>query len=97
MCSSDLLFALDGQPISSEQISQMWQSWCEGVLRADGGLPIVLQAQQTWCVEMLMRGITAENLSILTGWTIPQIQPYIDRSSIKLALAQAMQLDQKSN
>ena len=91
------LFALDGQPISSEQISQMWQSWCEGVRRVDGELPTVLQAQQTWCVEMLMRGMTAENLSILTGWTILQIQPYIDRSSIKLALAQAMQLDQKSN
>ena len=91
------LFVLDGQPISSKQISQMWQGWCEGLLRVDGGVPIVLQAQQTWCVEMLMRGIQPENLSILTGWTRVQLQPYIDRSGIKLALAQAMQLDQKSN
>jgi len=91
------LFVLNGQPMSSEQISEFWQTWCEGLLRADGGMPIVLQAQQTWCVEMLIRGITPENLSILTGWTIAQLQPYIDRSGVKLALAQAMQLDQKSH
>ena len=89
------LFVLDGQPMSIEQIAAFWQTWCEGLLRADGGMPVVLQAQQTWCVEMLMRGITPENLSILTGWTIAQLQPYIDRSGVKLALAQAMQLDQK--
>ena len=89
------LFVLEGQPMSIEQIAAFWQTWCEGLLRADGGMPVVLQAQQTWCVEMLMRGITSENLSILTGWTIAQLQPYIDRSGVKLALAQAMQLDQK--
>lgn len=89
------LFVLEGQPMSIEQIAVFWQTWCEGLLRADGGMPVVLQAQQTWCVEMLMRGITSENLSILTGWTIAQLQPYIDRSGVKLALAQAMQLDQK--
>lgn len=91
------LFVLDGQPMTIEQIAAFWQTWCEGFLGVDGGMPLVLQAQQTWCVEMLMRGIMPENLSILTGWTIAQLQPYIDRSGVKLALAQAMQLDQKSH
>ncbi len=89
------LFVLEGQPLSSGQISELWQAWCEGLLRAGGGMPTVLQAQQTWCVDLLMRGITPENLSILTGWTTAQLQPYIDRSGVKLTLAQAMQLDKK--
>lgn len=89
------LFVLEGQPMSIGQISAFWQTWCEGLLGVDGEMPRVLQAQQTWCVEMLMRGIVPENLSILTGWTIGQLQPYICRSGVKLALAQAMQLDQR--
>jgi AcrR family transcriptional regulator len=81
--------------LSLGQMEETWQTWVDGLLQADGTILIALQAQQTWCVEMLMRGVTQENLSILTGWTRRQIQPYCDRAGIKLALAQAIALDQK--
>ncbi len=81
--------------LSVEQIEETWHIWVDGLCQTDGTMLQAIQAQQTWCVEMLMRGITQENLSILTGWTHRQIQPYCDRAGIKLALAQAIALDQK--
>jgi AcrR family transcriptional regulator len=89
------LFVHEGQPIAVDQIEAYWQAWVEGLAGVDGVLPIVTQAQQTWCLEMLMRGISPSNLSILTGWTNGQIQPYVDRAVVKAALTAAMQVDQK--
>ncbi|NES25792.1 MAG: TetR/AcrR family transcriptional regulator, partial [Symploca sp. SIO3E6] len=54
------------------------------------------QARQTWCVEMLMKGIELEDLSILSGWDTNQLQPYARRAREKAALERALRLDQKS-
>jgi AcrR family transcriptional regulator len=78
----------DGKPMSETELHQQWQQLTAGLE------PIAIeQAQQTWCVEMLMRGMSLENLSILTGWDVSQLQPYVRRVREKTALEQAIRLD----
>ncbi|MBF2037148.1 MAG: TetR/AcrR family transcriptional regulator [Leptolyngbyaceae cyanobacterium T60_A2020_046] len=84
-----------GSPLSLAGLQQQWQQWVDGLLTPDGLPPTPMQAHQTWCVEMLMRGVTMENLSILTGQTVAQLQPYADRARENVALEQAAQLDRK--
>ncbi|NDJ25848.1 TetR family transcriptional regulator [Nostoc sp. B(2019)] len=84
-----------GQPISESELQVHWQTWTEGLLTPQGQAPAIAQAQQTWCVEMLMRGINLENLSILTACDRSQLQPYAKRAREKAALEQAIRLDHK--
>jgi AcrR family transcriptional regulator len=83
------------QPMSEATIEQHWQTWVEGMLTPSGEPPTIAQAQQTWCVEMLMRGMSLENLSLLTGWEIARLRPYVQRANEKIALEQAVLLDRK--
>ncbi|MEH2359806.1 TetR family transcriptional regulator [Nostoc sp.] len=84
-----------GKPLSESELETRWQAWSEGLLTPQGQRPTVAQAQQTWRVEMLMRGISLENLSILTGCDRTQLQPYARRAREKAALEQATRLDHK--
>ncbi|BAZ52114.1 TetR family transcriptional regulator [Nostoc sp. NIES-4103] len=84
-----------GKPISELEITRYWQTWTEGLLTPQGQPPAIAQAQHTWCVEMLMRGMSLENLSILTGCDRTQLQPYAKRAKEKAALEQATRLDHK--
>ncbi|MBD2194710.1 MULTISPECIES: TetR/AcrR family transcriptional regulator [Calothrix] len=86
-----------GEAISESEIISRWEMWTEGMLTPQGQPPAIAQAQHTWRVEMLMRGITLENLSILTGCDRTQLQPYARRSKEKAALEQATRLDHKPN
>jgi len=91
------LFVNDaGMPISEGEIQERWQELTEDILTPEGQQPVIEQAQQTWCIEMLMKGIQLEDLSILTGWDLTKLQPYAWRAREKLALEQAIRLDQKS-
>ncbi|NJR65602.1 MAG: hypothetical protein HC772_10245 [Leptolyngbyaceae cyanobacterium CRU_2_3] len=85
-----------GQPLTEAMVQQQWQILTEGLLTPEGYPPSPEQAQQTWCVEMLMKGMDLENLRILTGWDRAKLQPYIDRAREKAALEQAIRLDQKA-
>jgi hypothetical protein len=44
---------------------------------------------------MIMRGITLDNLSILTGQNQASLQPFANRAREKAALEAALKLDQK--
>jgi len=93
-CSA--LFLNDaGMPITEQEIKERWRELTEGLLTPEGKVPAIEQAQQTWCVEMLVKGISIEDLSILTGWSLTKLQPYAQRAKEKLALEQALRLDQK--
>lgn len=85
-----------GMPILEEEIQLRWQVLTEELLTPEGQPPTIEQAQQTWCVEMLSKGMELENLSILTGWSLTKLQPYARRAREKLALEQAIRLDHKS-
>lgn len=83
-----------GAPISQLDMQQRWEKWTQTILTPEGA-PLINQAQQTWRIEMLMRGMSLENLSILTGCTITQLQPLARRAKEKAAIEQATRLDQK--
>ena len=83
-----------GTPITAAELRQRWHWLVDGVL-IPSGFPE--QAHHTWCVEMLMRGMSQDNLSILTGSSAVELQLYVQRAQEKAALEQAIQLDQKSS
>lgn len=78
-------------PLTAEAIAERWQA-CS---RKFGSNLIIEQAQQTWRVDMLVRGMSIENLSLLTGANAMELAPYVARAKVKMALDQAVQLDQK--
>lgn len=82
-----------GVPLSLGGLQQRWQLWTEGLITLEGHPPTLRQAHHTWCVEMLMRGMSLENLGILTGQPEEELHSYRNRAREKLALEQATQLD----
>lgn len=92
-----LFLSPESQPLTVSDLQTFWQVWTEGHLTPSGRPPTVEQAQQTWCVDMLLRGVNSENLSILTGLDAIQLQPYVQRAKERTAIAQATRLDQKSS
>ncbi|MEA5469223.1 TetR family transcriptional regulator [Spirulina sp. 06S082] len=88
-----LFLTEESQPISALEIQKRWQIWLEGL--TEGEIPAIARAQQTWCVEMLMRGMSLENLSILTGLELVQLQTYARRAKEKAAIEEATLLDRK--
>jgi AcrR family transcriptional regulator/site-specific recombinase XerD len=85
-----------GLPMSELEIEQRWQKWTGKMLTPQAQPPKIIQAQHTWRVEMLIRGINLENLSILTGCTDTQLQAYAYRAKEKSAIEEATRLDQKN-
>ncbi|NEQ21641.1 MAG: TetR family transcriptional regulator [Microcoleus sp. SIO2G3] len=85
-----------GQPFSEEDLGASWEIFTSGLLTPEGQPLFVEQARQTWCVEMLMKGIDLEDLSILSGYDTTQLQLYARRAREKLALERALRLDQKT-
>jgi hypothetical protein len=84
-----------GEPISESEVLTCWQFWTQALLTPQGQTPEIDQAKHTWRVEMLMRGMSLENLSIITACDRTQLQPYAHRAKEKAALEQATRLDQK--
>lgn len=85
-----------GLPMTAIDIDLRWQELTKDLLTPEGRSPIIEQAAQTWCIEMLSKGMTLENLSMLTGLHLTVLQPYARRVKQKLALEQAISLDRKS-
>jgi len=91
------LFLNDAEkPISEIEIRQRWQIITEGLLTPEGEAPKIEQAQQTWRIEMLMKSMTLEDLSLLTGQSLRQLKPFFQRVKEKLAIAQAIHRDRDS-
>ena len=81
--------------ITEAELQTMWEEIGFDLLTPQGEKPTINQARQTWCVEMLMRGMELEDLSILSGMTTKQLQKYAQRARNKAALEAAVRLDQK--
>ncbi|MEB3181290.1 MAG: TetR/AcrR family transcriptional regulator [Nostocaceae cyanobacterium] len=92
---SALFVHKNGQPLTETEVKQQWQELTSELLTPSGQPPTIEQAQQTWCVEMLMRGMNIEDMCILTGWDGIILQPYARRAREKAALEQAIRLDRK--
>lgn len=83
------LFILGDRPLALPDLEACWQR-C-----APDPAPLIIQAQQTWCIEMLLRGMTPENLSLLTAMSLAELEPYVQHARVKRALEQAIALDRK--
>ena len=81
--------------ITAVELQRIWHSLTEDILTPQGESPRIEQARQTWCVEMLMRGIELEDLSILSGMDVEHLQQYAQRARNKAALESAARLDKK--
>jgi AcrR family transcriptional regulator len=89
----------DGAALTASDLRQLWQQSIGELLAPTGAPPTIEQAQATWCVEMLMRGLSIEAMQVLTGWEASQLEPYVRRANELTVLAQAFNLDtaQRSN
>ncbi|MEO0835083.1 MAG: tyrosine-type recombinase/integrase, partial [Cyanobacteria bacterium J06642_3] len=85
-----------GNPISSDELQIIWHNLTADLLTPQGEPPKIEQARQTWCVEMLMRGMELEDLSILSGMSVKDLQQYAQRARNKAALESAASLDKKA-
>ncbi len=81
--------------ISAAEVQKIWRNLTADLLTPQGQPPVIEQARQTWCVEMLMRGIELEDLSILSGMDVMHLQQYAQRARNKAALESAARLDKK--
>jgi AcrR family transcriptional regulator len=90
-----LLLNKDQEPLTVVNIQEIWQELTTEMLGLNGQLVAIEQAQQTWCVEMLLRGISLEDMVILTGLSIEQLAPYGKRAREKAVLEQGLALDKQ--
>ncbi|MBE9033437.1 TetR family transcriptional regulator [filamentous cyanobacterium LEGE 11480] len=82
--------------ISTAELQTLWNTLTADLLTPQGQSPTIDQAHQTWCVEMLIKGIDLENLSLLSGIPTDQLEPFAQRAKVKAAIDQASQLDKQS-
>jgi AcrR family transcriptional regulator len=93
---SNLFLNPQSQPIISlPELQTLWQTITQDLLTPQGHSPALDQTQATWCIEMLMKGIEPAHLSLLSGLTIEQLQPFIQRSQAKVAIAAVTRRDTK--
>lgn len=91
-CAS--MFAIsDRQLIRPKDIQQMWLGWTQKWTNPDGSAISIQQARHTWGVEMLMRGMDADNFRIISGLKSAEVRLYQRRVKEKVALEQAIALD----
>lgn len=84
-----------GVPFDTEALTALWHSVAEGVVTTTSSNATPFQARQTWCIELLMKGMSLENLSILSGLSLEELAPYAQRAKEKAALEQALAIDTK--
>ncbi len=88
-----LFLGADGLALTELELCQQWQVLVSEIITPTGAAPIIDQPQSTWCVELLVRGLTIEAMQTLTGWSASQLAPYVLRAKEQTVLAQAFDLD----
>ena len=93
----EVFIGKDGQPLNAAEITELWAEVAADTTTLTGAPASPFQARQTWCIELLMKGISLENLSILAGSSLEALAVYDRRAKEKAALEQALAIDQKNN
>ncbi len=91
--NSALFVNPDETALTAADLRQLWQQSIAEILAPTGEPPTIEQAQATWCVEMIMRGLSIEAMQVLTGWAASQLEPYLRRAQELTVLAQAFNVD----
>ncbi len=92
---SSLFLSIDQESITVADIQEIWQSLTTDLVGLNGQPLSIDQAQQTWVVEMLMRGISLEDMQILTGMSLENLTIYGRRAKEKTVLEQGLALDKQ--
>lgn len=93
--SSALFLDEDGNPATEGAIAHRWQQWVTGLMTPLGHLPRIEQCWATWCIDMLMRGLSIEDLRVLTGAELAALEPFVLRVQQRRAMHTAAHLDQQ--
>ena len=85
------------KPLGIDGLHELWNT-----ISADAntlaGEPITpFHARQTWCIELLTKGMSLENLSLLSGLSKLSLESYVRRAKEKGALEQALAIDKKGS
>jgi len=88
-----IFLSSDRQPLSLEEIEQLWERWTRPYRNLDGSSLTLDQARHTWCIEMLSRGIDVDSFCIISGIKAKELQSYQARLNEKLAIEKAIALD----
>jgi site-specific recombinase XerD len=94
--SAALFLGPDEQPMTPYRVRQLWAEVTADIASPTGEPLSVDQARATWCVEMLLRGLSRQDLSLLSGLSAEQLDPLVQKAQARSALAQALRLDQQS-
>jgi AcrR family transcriptional regulator len=86
----------DGTALTAVNLRQLWQQSIDGIVAPMGSPPEIEQAQATWCVEMIMRGLSIDAMQVLTGGEVSHLEPYMHRANELTVLAQAFNVDRNS-
>ncbi|MGI8933964.1 MAG: TetR family transcriptional regulator [Phormidesmis sp.] len=93
----EVFIGKDGQPLSAAEITELWAEVATDSTTLTGAPASPFQARQTWCIELLMKGISLESLSLLAGSSLEALAVYDHRAKEQAALEQALAIDQKNN
>ncbi|MGG6241643.1 TetR family transcriptional regulator [Nodosilinea sp. AN01ver1] len=94
--SPALFVGPDDRPITPLRVRQLWAEVTADIASPTGAPLALEQTRATWCVEMLLRGLNRHDLSLLSGLSVEQLEPLVQKAQARSALAQALQLDQQS-
>ncbi|MEO0375201.1 MAG: helix-turn-helix domain-containing protein [Cyanobacteria bacterium P01_A01_bin.17] len=90
-----IFVSAEGTALGPDGLLALWNSVVAGGVTTTGNPATPFQARQTWCIELLLKGMSLENLSILSGMSLAELAPYARRAKEKAALEQALAIDQK--
>ncbi|AFY70479.1 transcriptional regulator, TetR family [Thalassoporum mexicanum PCC 7367] len=92
--SQEAMFLVDEhRPIRVEDLQRFWFDWCRDLRNPDGSEIALEQTRHTWGIEMLMRGMEADNFRIISGLRPSEVKLYQNRVQEKQAINQAIALD----
>ena len=92
---STVFINTDGSPLTELNLRQQWQDLTSEFKMPGGELLAIEQTQSTWCVEMLMRGISIDSIRLFTGLDSSQLDYYLHLATEEAALLEAFNLDKE--
>ncbi|MGB3293014.1 MAG: helix-turn-helix domain-containing protein [Phormidesmis sp.] len=90
------VFTQGSEPLGTAGIVERWDTVAADIPTMTAAPTTPFQARQTWCIELLMKGMSLENLSILSGLSLESLAAYARRAKEKAALEEALAIDQKN-
>ncbi|MGB3199791.1 MAG: TetR/AcrR family transcriptional regulator [Nodosilinea sp.] len=94
--SAALFLGPDDQPITPYRVRQLWAEVTADMTSPTGEPLSVDHARATWCVEMLLKGLSRQDVSLLSGLSVEQLDPLVQKAQARSALVQALRLDQQT-